>query len=53
MSIDPGEYSENLRKEYVLLIEGFFSVPIPFFFTTYGRAIKVINYYLILFIFLN
>ncbi|KAI3988905.1 hypothetical protein MKX01_016476 [Papaver californicum] len=40
MSIDPGEYSENLRKEYVLLIEGFFSVPIPFFFTTYGRAIK-------------
>ncbi|KAI3912159.1 hypothetical protein MKW92_037368 [Papaver armeniacum] len=40
MSIDPGEYSENLRKEYVLLIEGFFSVPIPLFFTTYGRAIK-------------
>ncbi|KAI3939072.1 hypothetical protein MKX01_001940, partial [Papaver californicum] len=40
MSIDPGEYSENLRKEYVLLIEGFFFVPSPFFFTTYGRAIK-------------
>ncbi|OVA02678.1 Cytochrome P450 [Macleaya cordata] len=40
MSFDPGEWSENLRKEYLLLIEGFFSVPLPFFFTTYGRAIK-------------
>eukprot|EP00262_Sarcandra_glabra_P003553 TRINITY_DN14297_c0_g1_i1.p1 TRINITY_DN14297_c0_g1~~TRINITY_DN14297_c0_g1_i1.p1 ORF type:complete len:480 (+),score=22.35 TRINITY_DN14297_c0_g1_i1:272-1711(+) len=40
MSFDPGEWTESLRKEYLLLIEGFFSVPLPFFFTTYGRAIK-------------
>ena len=41
MSFDPGEWTESLRKEYLLLIEGFFSVPLPFFFTTYGRALKV------------
>ncbi|XXG44740.1 hypothetical protein AAC387_Pa02g0011 [Persea americana] len=40
MSFDPGEWTESLRKEYLLLIEGFFSVPLPFFFTTYGRALK-------------
>ncbi|XP_010253861.1 PREDICTED: cytochrome P450 90A1-like isoform X1 [Nelumbo nucifera] len=40
MSFDPGEWTESLRKEYLLLIEGFFSVPLPFFFTTYGRATK-------------
>ena len=27
------------KKEYVLLIEGFFSVPLPLFSTTYRRAI--------------
>ncbi|EOY17817.1 hypothetical protein QUC31_006739 [Theobroma cacao] len=40
MSFDPGEWSESLRKEYVLVIEGFFTVPLPLFSTTYRRAIK-------------
>ncbi|GMI72595.1 CONSTITUTIVE PHOTOMORPHOGENIC DWARF, CYTOCHROME P450 90A1, DWARF 3, CABBAGE 3 [Hibiscus trionum] len=40
MSFDPGEWSENLRKQYVLVIEGFFSIPLPLFSTTYRRAIK-------------
>lgn len=44
MSCDPGEWTEELRKEYLLLIDGFFSVPLPSFlssrFTTYGRAIR-------------
>ncbi|KAK9019210.1 hypothetical protein V6N11_053736 [Hibiscus sabdariffa] len=40
MSYDPGEWSESLRKEYVLVIEGFFTVPLPLFSTTYRRAIK-------------
>ena len=41
MSFDPGEWSERLRKEYILVIEGFFSLPIPLFSTTYRKAIKV------------
>ncbi|KAH7548366.1 hypothetical protein ACOSP7_032209 [Xanthoceras sorbifolium] len=40
MSFDPGEWTESLRKEYVLVIEGFFSLPLPLFSTTYRRAIK-------------
>ncbi|XP_010923048.1 3beta,22alpha-dihydroxysteroid 3-dehydrogenase isoform X2 [Elaeis guineensis] len=42
VSYDPGEWTEALRREYLLLIEGFFSIPFPSFlsFTTYGRAIK-------------
>ncbi|KAJ3680827.1 hypothetical protein LUZ60_015316 [Juncus effusus] len=42
VSIGPGEWTEGLRREYVRLIDGFFSVPLPAFlsFTTYGRAIK-------------
>ncbi|KAL9316256.1 hypothetical protein ACSQ67_017257 [Phaseolus vulgaris] len=40
MSFDPGEWSETLRKEYVLVIEGFFTLPLPLFSTTYRRAIK-------------
>lgn len=42
MSYDPGDWTEALRREYLLLIEGFFSIPFPSFlsFTTYGRAIK-------------
>ncbi|OAY72352.1 Cytochrome P450 90A1 [Ananas comosus] len=42
MSFDPGEWTESLRREYVLLIDGFFSIPFPSFlsFTTYGRALK-------------
>ncbi|KAJ0102763.1 hypothetical protein Patl1_06593 [Pistacia atlantica] len=40
MSFDPGEWTESLRKEYVLVIEGFFTVPLPIFSTTYRRAIQ-------------
>uniref|UniRef100_M4CY29 Cytochrome P450 90A1 n=1 Tax=Brassica campestris TaxID=3711 RepID=M4CY29_BRACM len=40
MSFDPGEWSESLRKEYLLVIEGFFSIPLPLFSTTYRKAIK-------------
>ncbi|KAJ6432527.1 hypothetical protein OIU84_019710 [Salix udensis] len=40
MSFDPCEWTESLRKEYVLVIEGFFSVPLPIFSPTYRRAIK-------------
>uniref|UniRef100_A0A2P2MC92 Cytochrome P450 90A1 n=2 Tax=Rhizophora mucronata TaxID=61149 RepID=A0A2P2MC92_RHIMU len=38
MSVDPGEWTESLRKEYILLVDGFFSL--PFLSTTYRRAIK-------------
>lgn len=41
MSFDPGEWTETLRKEYVLVIEGFFTLPLPLFSTTYRKAIKV------------
>lgn len=41
MSFDPGEWTESLRKEYVLVIEGFFTVPFPLFSATYRRAIQV------------
>lgn len=40
MSYDPCEWTESLRKEYLLVIEGFFTIPLPFFSTTYNRAIK-------------
>ncbi|GLT89176.1 hypothetical protein SLE2022_071710 [Rubroshorea leprosula] len=40
MSYDPGEWTESLRKEYLLVIEGFFSIPLPIFSPTYRRAIK-------------
>ncbi|XP_076916534.1 3beta,22alpha-dihydroxysteroid 3-dehydrogenase-like [Bidens hawaiensis] len=40
LSIDPCEWTENLRKEYMLVIEGFFCIPIPFFSLTYRRAIQ-------------
>ncbi|KAL7107649.1 hypothetical protein ACP275_06G068100 [Erythranthe tilingii] len=40
MSLDPCEWTENLMKEYMLVIEGFFSIPFPFFSTTYRRAIQ-------------
>ncbi|XP_044508147.1 cytochrome P450 90A1-like [Mangifera indica] len=40
MSFDPGEWTESLRKEYVLVIEGFFTVPLPILSTTYRRAIQ-------------
>ncbi|KAL8218112.1 hypothetical protein R6Q57_021485 [Mikania cordata] len=40
LSIDPCDWSESLRKEYMLVIEGFFCIPLPFFSLTYGRAIQ-------------
>ncbi|KAA3478267.1 cytochrome P450 90A1-like [Gossypium australe] len=40
MSFDPGEWSESLRKQYVLVIDGFFTIPLPLFSATYRRAIK-------------
>ncbi|XP_063945529.1 3beta,22alpha-dihydroxysteroid 3-dehydrogenase isoform X3 [Daucus carota subsp. sativus] len=40
MSVDPGEWSRNLMKEYMLMIEGFFSIPIALFSPTYRKAIK-------------
>lgn len=40
MSFDPCEWTENLMKEYMLVIEGFFSIPLPIFSTTYRRAIQ-------------
>lgn len=40
LSFDPGQWSENLRKEYLQLIDGFFSLPVPLPFTTYGKALK-------------
>ncbi|CAA2944034.1 cytochrome P450 90A1 [Olea europaea subsp. europaea] len=40
MSFDPCEWTENLMKEYMLVIEGFFTVPLPIFSTTYRRAIQ-------------
>uniref|UniRef100_A0A0C9S6A8 TSA: Wollemia nobilis Ref_Wollemi_Transcript_11357_2042 transcribed RNA sequence n=2 Tax=Wollemia nobilis TaxID=56998 RepID=A0A0C9S6A8_9CONI len=40
LSFDPGQWSENLRKEYLQLIDGFFSLPLKIPFTTYGKALK-------------
>lgn len=40
MSFDPGEWTESLRKEYVMVIEGFFTLPFPMFSATYRRAIR-------------
>ncbi|PSS33323.1 Cytochrome P450 90A1 like [Actinidia chinensis var. chinensis] len=40
LSLDPCEWTERLRKEYMLVIEGFFSLPFPLFSSTYRRAIK-------------
>ncbi|CAM8994783.1 unnamed protein product [Rhodiola kirilowii] len=44
LSLDPCEWTERLRKEYVLVIEGFFSLPLPIFSPTYRRAIKTYNF---------
>ncbi|CAL9775139.1 unnamed protein product [Musa acuminata subsp. burmannicoides] len=42
VSYDQHKWIESLRHEYLLLINGFFSIPFPSFlsFTTYGRALK-------------
>ncbi|KAG5599352.1 hypothetical protein H5410_030722 [Solanum commersonii] len=40
MSFDPCEWTENLMKEYMLVIEGFFSIPLPIFSSTYRKAIQ-------------
>lgn len=41
MSLDPCEWTEKLMKEYMLVIEGFFTIPLPFFSSTYRKAIQV------------
>lgn len=41
MSFDPCDWTENLMKEYMLVIEGFFSIPLPIFSSTYRKAIQV------------
>ncbi|KAJ0984110.1 hypothetical protein J5N97_002466 [Dioscorea zingiberensis] len=45
LSFDPCVWTESLRREYLLVIEGFFSIPLalPSFlssYTTYGRALR-------------
>ncbi|WOK93573.1 Cytochrome P450 [Canna indica] len=42
VSLNPGEWTEALRREYHLVIDSFFSIPFPSFlsFTTYGRAVQ-------------
>ncbi|XP_016469511.1 3beta,22alpha-dihydroxysteroid 3-dehydrogenase [Nicotiana tabacum] len=40
MSLDPCEWTEKLMKEYMLVIEGFFTIPLPFFSSTYRKAIQ-------------
>ncbi|XP_022987120.1 cytochrome P450 90A1-like [Cucurbita maxima] len=40
MSFDRCEWTQNLMKEYLLVIEGFFTVPFPLFSSTYRRAIQ-------------
>ncbi|KAH9608414.1 hypothetical protein KSS87_003383 [Heliosperma pusillum] len=40
MSIEPCDWTESLKKEYFILIAGFFALPLPFFSTTYTRAMK-------------
>lgn len=41
MSFDPCEWTENLMKEYMLVIDGFFTLPLPLLSATYRRAIQV------------
>ncbi|KAH7856249.1 hypothetical protein Vadar_034480 [Vaccinium darrowii] len=40
MSFDPCDWTERLRKEYILVIDGFFTIPFPLFSSTYRRAIQ-------------
>ncbi|XP_071709845.1 3beta,22alpha-dihydroxysteroid 3-dehydrogenase-like [Rutidosis leptorrhynchoides] len=40
LSIDPCDWTENLRKTYMRVIEGFFCIPNPMLSPTYRRAIK-------------
>lgn len=44
VSIEPGPWTESVRREYVKLVDGFFSIPFPFAsllpFTVYGQALK-------------
>jgi cytochrome P450 family 90 subfamily A1 len=46
VSIEPGPWTESVRREYVKLVDGFFSIPFPFAsllpFTVYGQALKVL-----------
>lgn len=41
MSFDRCEWTQSLMKQYLLVIEGFFTVPLPLFSSTYRRAIQV------------
>ncbi|KAF7148261.1 hypothetical protein RHSIM_Rhsim03G0142400 [Rhododendron simsii] len=40
MNLDPCEWTDRLRKEYILVIEGFLTIPSPLFSTTYRRAVQ-------------
>uniref|UniRef100_A0A9I9DX00 Cytochrome P450 90A1 n=1 Tax=Cucumis melo TaxID=3656 RepID=A0A9I9DX00_CUCME len=40
MSFDRCEWTQSLMKQYLLVIEGFFTVPLPLFSSTYRRAIQ-------------
>ncbi|KAL8199806.1 hypothetical protein R6Q57_013374 [Mikania cordata] len=40
LSIEPCKWTENLRKIYMRVIEGFFCIPSPMFSITYRRAIQ-------------
>ncbi|KAH7847955.1 hypothetical protein Vadar_032042 [Vaccinium darrowii] len=41
ITVEPCEWTERLRKEYTLVIDGFFTMnPFPLFSTTYRRAIQ-------------
>ncbi|CAH9069521.1 unnamed protein product [Cuscuta europaea] len=40
MSFDPCKWTEKLMKEYMLVIDGFFTLPSPLFSPTYRKAIQ-------------
>ena len=40
LSADPGLWTERLRQQYLLLIDGFFSLPINLPGTTYNKALQ-------------
>ncbi|XP_056693653.1 3beta,22alpha-dihydroxysteroid 3-dehydrogenase isoform X2 [Spinacia oleracea] len=40
LSSDPCEWTESLRQEFLLIAEGFWSIPIPSISISYNRAIK-------------
>jgi cytochrome P450 family 90 subfamily A polypeptide 1 len=54
LGIEPGPWSESLRREFNAISDGFVSLPFPLAsllpFTTYGKALKVL---VLFFFFLN